>query len=48
MMPIIHEEVVEALAHAMICDAPGFFDVAAEGVLPRRRVKAATEMNLIQ
>jgi UDP-glucose 4-epimerase len=39
MMQVIHEDdVVEALAHATLNDAPGVFNVAAEGVLPLRQV----------
>jgi UDP-glucose 4-epimerase len=39
MMQVIHEDdVVEALAHATLNDAPGVFNVAAEGVLPLRQL----------
>jgi UDP-glucose 4-epimerase len=40
-MQLIHEEdVVEALALAVLLDAPGVFNVAAEGVLPLSKVMA--------
>jgi UDP-glucose 4-epimerase len=39
MMQIIHEDdVIETLAHAVINDMPGVFNVAAAGVLPLRRL----------
>ncbi len=35
MMQIIHEDdVIRALAHAMNCDAPGAYNIAAEGNMP--------------
>jgi len=41
LMQIIHEaDVVEALWHSLCCDAPGVFNVAAEGVLPLSRLMA--------
>jgi UDP-glucose 4-epimerase len=39
MMQVIHEDdVVEALAHVTVNDAPGVFNVAAEDTLPLRRL----------
>lgn len=41
LMQVIHEDdVVEALAHAVVHDAPGVFNVAAEGVLPLSKLMA--------
>jgi UDP-glucose 4-epimerase len=41
MMQVIHEEdVVGALAHAVLEDAPGVFNVAAEAVLPLTKLMA--------
>lgn len=41
MMQVIHEDdVVEALAHAVLNDAPGVFNVAAPGVMPLWRLMA--------
>jgi UDP-glucose 4-epimerase len=41
LLQVIHaDDVVEALAHAVLNDAPGVFNVAAEGVLPLLRVLA--------
>lgn len=41
LMQVIHEDdVVEALAHAVLHDAPGVFNVAAEGVLPLSKLMA--------
>ncbi len=38
---VIHEEdVIEALAHAVVHDVPGVFNVAAEGVLPLSKAMA--------
>ncbi|MGE5602628.1 MAG: NAD-dependent epimerase/dehydratase family protein [Nitrososphaerales archaeon] len=40
MMQVIHEEDVgEALVHAVMHDAPGVFNVAAEGVLPFSKLR---------
>ena len=40
MMQVIHEEdVVHALAHAVLNDLPGTFNVAAEGVLPLSKIR---------
>ncbi len=40
MMQIIHEDdVVEALAHAVLHDTPGTFNVAAEDVLPLSKIR---------
>lgn len=42
-LQLIHEDdVVEALAHAVLNDAPGVFNVAAEGVLPLTRILGLT------
>ena len=39
LMQVIHErDVVDALVHAMIEDVPGVFNVAADGVMPLRRM----------
>lgn len=41
MIQVIHEDdVVEALAHVVLHDAPGVFNVAAEGVLPLSKAMA--------
>ncbi len=41
LMQVIHEDdVVEALAHAVLHNAPGVFNVAAEGVLPLSKLMA--------
>ncbi len=41
LMQVIHEDdVVEALAHAVLHDAPGVFNVAAEEVLPLSKLMA--------
>ncbi len=41
MMQVIHEEdVVAALVHAVLEDAPGVFNVAAEGVVPLTKLMA--------
>jgi len=41
LLQVIHaDDAVEALAHAVLNDAPGVFNVAAEGVLPLLRVLA--------
>jgi UDP-glucose 4-epimerase len=41
MMQVIHEDdVVEALAHAVLHDAPGVFNVAAEGLVPLSKLMA--------
>jgi UDP-glucose 4-epimerase len=41
MMQVIHEDdVVEALAYAVLNDAPGVFNVAAEGVMPLSKLMA--------
>lgn len=40
LMQVVHEEdVVEALVHAVLHDAPGVFNVAAEGVLPFSKLR---------
>lgn len=40
MMQVIHEDdVVEAIVHAAIHDAPGVFNVAAEGALPLSKLR---------
>lgn len=43
LMQVIHEDdVVDALAHAVLHDAPGVFNVAAEGAMPISRIIALT------
>ena len=41
MLQLVHEEdVIEALAHAVLNDAPGVFNVAADGAMPLSRIIA--------
>jgi UDP-glucose 4-epimerase len=41
MMQVIHEDdVLEALVHAVLFDAPGVFNIAAEGVMPLSKLTA--------
>jgi UDP-glucose 4-epimerase len=44
MMQVIHEDdVIEALVHALAHDAPGVYNVAAEGVLPLSKVRGLAD-----
>lgn len=43
MLQVIHEDdVVEALVHAILHDAPGIYNIAAQGIMPLTRILALT------